>query len=98
MTDYIQALEENRQLQDTVDCVLEARFKKGRLAGKSLQKWFDEKKPTQIRNLENLIYSTRRYSEIYNFIENQTGKDNNKRTWNKVTEHNMTVGAWLIKE
>ena len=30
---------------------------------------------TQIRNLENLVMSTRRFSEIINFIKNQTGKD-----------------------
>jgi hypothetical protein len=30
---------------------------------------------TQIRNLENLVMSTKRFSEIINFIKNQTGKD-----------------------
>jgi archaellum component FlaC len=32
---------------------------------------------TQIRNLENLVMSTKRFSEIINFIKNQTGKDKN---------------------
>lgn len=34
-----------------------------------------ELKSSQIRNLENLVMSTRRFSEIINFIKNQTGKD-----------------------
>lgn len=34
-----------------------------------------ELKSSQIRNLENLVMSTKRFSEIINFIKNQTGKD-----------------------
>ena len=38
-----------------------------------------ELKSSQIRNLENLAMSTRRFSEIINFIKNQTGKDKKGR-------------------
>lgn len=40
---------------------------------------------SQIRSLENLIMSTRRFSEIINFIKNQAGKDR-KGQWVQVAD------------
>jgi hypothetical protein len=44
-----------------------------------------ELKSSQIRNLENLVMSTKRFSEIINFIKNQTGKDK-KGKWLMVAD------------
>ena len=41
--------------------------------------------PSQIRGLENLVMSTRRFSEIINYIKNQAGKDR-KGQWPEVVE------------
>lgn len=44
-----------------------------------------EFKSSQIRNLENLVMSTKRFSEIINFIKNQTGKDK-KGKWTLIAD------------
>jgi hypothetical protein len=41
---------------------------------------------SQIRKLENLVMSTRRFSEIINHIKNQAGKDINKKQWPQIAD------------
>lgn len=41
---------------------------------------------SQIRKLENLVMSTRRFSEIINHIKNQTGKDIKKKKWPQIAD------------
>jgi hypothetical protein len=41
-------------------------------------------KKTQVRGLENLAHSTRRFSEIINYIKNQAGKEQEKeKKWSE---------------
>lgn len=90
-------MEQQRRLQAAVNKVLEDRYQRGKKTGIELANQWGSEKNSQIRNLENLIYTTGRYSEIYNFIENQTGKDKAKKTW-AISYENATLGAWLIRE
>ncbi len=41
-------------------------------------------KKTQIRGLQNMTFSTSRFSEIVNYIKNQAGKDKKKQNWSHV--------------
>jgi hypothetical protein len=41
---------------------------------------------SQIRKLENLVMSTRRFSEIINHIKNQAGKDIKKKQWPQIAD------------
>jgi hypothetical protein len=41
---------------------------------------------SQIRKLENLVMSTRRFSEIINHIKNQAGKDIKKKKWPQIAD------------
>ncbi|MEW6296030.1 MAG: hypothetical protein AB1467_07150 [Candidatus Diapherotrites archaeon] len=42
-------------------------------------------KKSQIRNLETLVASTTRFSEIINFVKNQAGKESgHEKKWRKV--------------
>jgi len=60
-----------------IDLFLEEHYHKSQ---KMAEKIINLRK-TQVNNLQNLIFSTSRFSEIYNFIKNQAGKDINKKNW-----------------
>ena len=63
------------EILKAIDLHLEALYESKRTIDIG-QKMADvELRSSQIRNLENLVMSTRRFSEIINFIKNQTGKD-----------------------
>lgn len=51
---------------------------------------------SQMRNLENMVYSTKYFSEIKNFVKNQIGKDT-RNTWNNNNSNNDTVGDEILK-
>lgn len=56
-----------------IDLALEEYYKQSIFAGRELARV--RLKNAQIRGLENLIASTRRFSEIVNYIKNQAGKE-----------------------
>lgn len=56
-----------------IDVFLEEYYPQAQVAGRVLAGALPEK--SQIRNLETLVISTRRFSEIKNFIKNQAGKE-----------------------
>ena len=41
-------------------------------------------KKTQIRGLQNMTFSTSRFSEIVNYIKNKAGKDEKKQNWFRI--------------
>lgn len=67
-----------RKMWQEIDLFLEDFYPEGKRAGMLAATVFkeqDKKMMAQIRNLENLVVSTRRFSEIVNFIKNQAGKE-----------------------
>jgi hypothetical protein len=68
-----------------IDLALEDFFPQSVFAGREMASV--ELKTSQIRGLENLVASTRRFSEIVNYIKNQTGKERgNTLRWRTVSE------------
>lgn len=63
-----------RKMWHEIDLFLEDFYPEGKRAG--LLASGTQMKMAQIRGLENLVVSTRRFSEIVNFIKNQAGKQN----------------------
>ena len=71
--------------------------------GETAADCFGEKHKSQIRNIENLAYSTNKVTDIKDFIKKQTGKH---KEWSKnnfgkdLLEEitNLTTGAKKIKE
>ncbi len=63
---------QRRKMWREIDLFLESFYPEGKKAGRLLAD--QEMKMTQVRGLENLAVSTRRFSEIINFIKNQAGK------------------------
>jgi len=53
--------------------------------------------PSQIRGLETLALSARRFSEIINYIKNQAGKDR-KDQWSKIADEVLDHLAQLEKK
>ncbi|CAN2041388.1 conserved hypothetical protein [Candidatus Magnetomoraceae bacterium gMMP-15] len=64
-----------------IDLYLESIYTQSENAGN--QMYQAGLKNTQIRGLETLVTSTTRFSEVINYIKNQTGKDK-KRQWTQV--------------
>jgi hypothetical protein len=87
---------QRRQVWHEIDLFLEEFYPEGKRAGMLAAGYFDKEKPgvqlktpqmkmAQIRGLENLVVSTRRFSEIINFIKNQAGKQNRTaESWRQV--------------
>ncbi len=74
-----------QQMWKDIDLFLEAFYPEGCKAGKEMQKVGMEM--SQVRGLESLIVSTRRFSEVINYIKNQAGKDTAKsKNWRAVAE------------
>ncbi len=72
-----------RKMWQEIDLFLEDFYPEGKRAGVLASG--SQMKMAQIRGLENLIVSTRRFSEIINFIKNQAGKQNRTaETWRQV--------------
>ncbi len=65
-----------------IDLFLEQFFAEGHPQQAGQRMLTDRLKQTQVRGLENLIVATTRFSEIINYIKNQTGKD--RREWKAV--------------
>jgi hypothetical protein len=81
----LQAERIRQEMWNDVDLFLEEFYPQGCEAGKELERV--GLTPTQIRGLENLIVSTRRFSEIINYIKNQAGKESKKDPkWKQVAE------------
>lgn len=81
-----------------IDKFLESYYEVGKETGNKLYQTFgDEKKKTQVRNLENIIYSTTRFSEIKNFIKNQMGKSKKGEGWLKLIDRNKALGEYLLE-
>lgn len=78
-----QNISKQRQIWKSIDLFLEDFYPQSKLAGQELkQARMDH---TQVRGLENLVVSTRRFSEILNYIKNQAGKSSNAaKKWQKV--------------
>lgn len=63
---------QRQQMWLQIDRYLDEFYPEGKKSGQELAK--AKLEPTQIRGLENLVVSTRRFSEIINYIKNQAGK------------------------
>jgi hypothetical protein len=44
---------------------------------------FGRKSKSQVKNFENIVFSTTRFTEIINFVKNQAGKDYEGKGWAK---------------
>lgn len=76
---------QRRKMWQEIDLFLEAFYPKGKDAGQKVAAV--DMKISQVRGLENLVVSTRRFSEIVNFIKNQAGKQNKTaEKWRKVAD------------
>uniref|UniRef100_A0A7C4ML03 Uncharacterized protein n=1 Tax=Desulfatirhabdium butyrativorans TaxID=340467 RepID=A0A7C4ML03_9BACT len=67
-----------------IDVFLEEFYPMSQRAGELLAEIRMEK--TQVRSLENIVVSTRRFSEILNFIKNQAGKEKKDNKWGKAAD------------
>ncbi|MFN8578243.1 MAG: hypothetical protein U0354_15505 [Candidatus Sericytochromatia bacterium] len=52
---------------------------------------------TQIRNLENIAYTSNNLSDIKNYIKSQVGKDT-KKSWSSILDNNKCFGQLLLEE
>lgn len=65
-----------------IDNFLEGYYEKGEETGNNLFGAFgNERKKTQVRNIENIACSTTRFSDIKNFIKNQVGMSKKDEGW-----------------
>lgn len=79
----LQAVRKRQEMWKNVDLFLEDFYPQGCEAGKELHR--ADMGMTQIRGLESLIVSTRRFSEVLNYIKNQAGKGTGKaKKWKQV--------------
>lgn len=58
-------------------------YEKSKNFGELASTIFGDKKKSQIRNLENIAYSSSMISHIYDYIKIQTGKSNTNEDWRK---------------
>ncbi len=72
----LQAVRKRQEMWKNVDLFLEDFYPQGCETGKELH--HAKMGMTQIRGLESLIFSTRRFSEVINYIKNQAGKESKK--------------------
>ncbi len=82
-----------------LDLFLDQYYEQSKNAGKCLSNCFPGKGgKSQIRNLENIVYTARRISAVQNFIKNQMGKDSkDNRTWTKpLSTGNKSMGDFLL--
>jgi hypothetical protein len=81
----LQAERTRQEMWKNVDLFLEEFYPQGCEAGMELHR--ADMEMTQIRGLESLIVSTRRFSEVINYIKNQAGKGTSKsRKWRQVAK------------
>ena len=81
--DEFQNERSRKKMWQEVDLFLEEYYPHGCHAGKELEK--AKMETSQIRGLESLIVSTRRFSEVLNYIKNQAGKGTSKsKKWRQV--------------
>lgn len=80
-----------------LDLFLDHYYEQSKKAGQYLSNCFPGKGgKSQIRNLENIVYTARRLSAIQNFIKNQMGKDS-KDNWTKsLSAENKSMGDFLL--
>lgn len=72
----------NPEILKSIDIFLEDFYERSTAAG---QKMAEVGLSTaQIRNLETLVASTTRFSEIINHIKNQAGKERKEKKWSQV--------------
>jgi hypothetical protein len=69
------------EISKEIDIFLEEFYPKSKIAGEEMVR--ARLSRSQLRGLENIIASTTRFSEIINYIKNQTGKDKQKE-WTQV--------------
>jgi len=51
---------------------------------------------SQVKNLENLVYTTNRFTEVVNFIKNQMGKDIKRVDWAK-KKNDLMIGEYILE-
>ena len=88
------------QISKAIDLFLDQYYEQSEMAGKHLSGCFPGKGgKTQVRNLENAIYTATRFSSAQNFIKNQMGKDLKKNpTWTKKLNGGELMGDFLLKQ
>lgn len=64
-----------------VDQAIEEFYPRSMEMAEKLLGIFPPGKKRQVKNLENLIYSTTRFTEVKNFVKNQMGKDEKGKDW-----------------
>lgn len=82
-----------------LDFFLDQYYEKSVTASKHLHSSFSESNAgkTQVRNLENVAYTSMRFSSIINFIKNQMGKDSPEHpTWTRKLTGDVMVGDFLL--
>ncbi|MFZ5570171.1 MAG: hypothetical protein ACOZF0_07190 [Thermodesulfobacteriota bacterium] len=79
----------DKKTEQEIDLFLEAFYESGKTQEAGQQMVNSQLKTSQVRGLENLITATTRFSEIVNYIKNQTGKK--KTEW-------QTVGPLLLDQ
>ena len=84
-----------RQMWKDVDLFLEEFYAHGCEAGRKMQE--SEMGMAQVRGLESIIVSTRRFSEVINYIKNQSGKDTKSVKWKKIAGTLLTQLETLEK-
>ena len=79
----------SRETLKAMDVFLEGIYPESQALGESLARV--GLKNTQIRNLETLVASTTRFSEIINFVKNQAGKESGReKKWRQVAPEMLT--------
>jgi len=84
-----------------VDKAIEEFYPNSIETGRILSEIFNESNKTQIKNFENIICSTTRFTEAYNFIKNQIGKSAKDKGWTKRIPDNgreTMIGERILKE
>jgi len=67
------------------------------LAETAFMAFAKNKNKAQIRNLENVAYSSRKISDVMDFIKNQTGKAPRDKTW-RYKKDNKDFGTLLLDQ
>jgi hypothetical protein len=78
----IEAISLNTRILKEIDLFLENYYASQKTINAGREMKNSKMKKNQVRGLENLIVSTTRFSEIINYIKNQTGK--NRGEWRSV--------------
>ncbi len=81
-----------------VDQAIEEFYPRSIEMAERLLRVFRPGKKRQVKNLENLIYSTTRFTEVKNFIKNQMGKDEKGQDWRCQVGDTGKMGDLILGE